>query len=45
MKNESFESDMPDFDDAARAEKHLKKMGFQYVVFVFLYIIFNKGMV
>ena len=29
MKNESFESDMPDFDDAARVEEHLQKMGFQ----------------
>jgi len=29
MKNESFESEMPDFDDAARVEEHLKKMRFQ----------------
>jgi len=29
MKNESFESDMPDFDNAAHMEEHLKKMGFQ----------------
>jgi hypothetical protein len=29
MKNESLESDMPDFDNAARVEEHLKKMGFQ----------------